>query len=191
MSCTDLALTGGPAVLQLVGALALLLIGLGVVLVLRRRRRAGAHHRIRAAIAITLLVILGGAVTGISTSLEPAQAAGACSLSIAQTSTISGLEPGRAPDAITGLVTNNGSDHTVIVAIVVSIASVTPAPGAPAGPCDASDFLLRDPRMAVGITLAPGGSTVFGGASIGFRDGPTNQNACKGSTVQLAYTTVP
>jgi hypothetical protein len=82
-------------------------------------------------------------------------------------------------------------DDTVIVAIVVSIASVTKVPGAAAGVCDASDFTLLAPRMNIGATLTPGGSTPFSGASIGFRDGLANQNACKGSTVNLAYTTVP
>ena len=192
MSCAALAATGGTVALQLLGALALVLVGLGVVLVLRRRRRRGGRH-VGISIAVTLLLVAGVTAIGVPGSLEPAQAAGTCSLTITQTSTMIGLAPGRAPEAITGLVTNNGSDDTDIVAIVVSIASVTkaPGPGAPAGICSASDFILVTPRMAVGVTLAAGGSTTFSGASIGFQNGPTNQNACKGSTVHLAYTTVP
>jgi len=37
----------------------------------------------------------------------------------------------------------------------------------------------------------PGGSTAFAGASIGFNDKSTNQDACKGATIQLLYTANP
>jgi hypothetical protein len=180
MSCAALAMTGGSVTLQLVGALALMLLGLGIVLVIRRRRGA--------AIALVVMVLL---VAVSVTPDAPAQAAGICSLKIVQTSTMNGLAPGRAPDAITGLVTNNGTEETDIVGIVVSIASVTTAPGAAAGTCDASDFTLLNPLMLIGVRLPPGGSTTFGGASIAFRNGLTGQNACKGSTVVLSYSTVP
>jgi hypothetical protein len=184
MSCTDLAMTGGSVAVQLLGGLGLLLLGLGIMLVVRRPRRN------RPAVVVVALLVIG-TVAGLSAPPAPAQAAGTCSLRIVQTSTMSGLAPGRAPDAITGLVTNNGTEETRIVAILVSIASVTTAPGAAAGTCDASDFTLLDPLMLIGVTLPPGGSTTFGGASIGFRNGPMVQNACKGATVGLAYATVP
>jgi hypothetical protein len=189
MPCTDLAFTGsGPVLLQLLGAIAVVLIGL--VLVLRGRRR-----RARVALGAALFVLLIGAAVVIPAAHDSAQAActtsAANSLTIRQTSTMSGLMPGRAPQAITGLVTNNGSDDTVIVAIEVSIASVTKAAGAVAGTCDASDYVLLAPRMNIGATLAPGGSTTFSGASIGFSNGPANQDACKGATVNLTYTTLP
>jgi LPXTG-motif cell wall-anchored protein len=194
MWCGDLAFTGsGPVVLQLLGALAVVLIGL--VLVLRRRRREGAHRGSSAVLGAALALLIAVGIVAIPVSPDAAQAAcpaaSVNSLRIVQTSTMSGLAPNRAPAAITGLVTNNGSDDTVIVAIVVSIASVTTAPGAAAGTCDASDFTLLAPRMNLGVTLPPGGSTPFSGASIGFQNGLANQNACKGSTVNLAYTTVP
>ena len=37
----------------------------------------------------------------------------------------------------------------------------------------------------------PGGSTAFAGASIGFNDKSTNQDACKGATIPLLYTANP
>ena len=45
--------------------------------------------------------------------------------------------------------------------------------------------------MPVGRTLDPGGSTLFAGASIGFYDKSTNQDACWGATILLRYTANP
>jgi hypothetical protein len=89
------------------------------------------------------------------------------------------------------VVTNNGTDSTDIIAVNVEITGVTTHPGAVPGPCDPSDYVLLDARMPVGRTLDPGGSTPFAGASIGFNDKSTNQDACKGATIQLLYTANP
>jgi hypothetical protein len=112
------------------------------------------------------------------------------SLTITQTSTMDNLAPGADPKAITGLVVNNGPDDTFITAVAVDIVGVVRAAGAPAGTCDASDYALVGVRMPVGRALAPfGGSTPFAGASIGFNNKSTNQDACQGATVQLRYLT--
>ena len=110
------------------------------------------------------------------------------SLTVTQTSTMAGLAPNVAPTAITGMVTNNSADETYIAEVVVSILGVTKAAGAASGVCDASDYLLMAPAMPVGQLLAGGASTNFAGASIGFADKLTNQDACQGATVTLLYT---
>jgi hypothetical protein len=112
------------------------------------------------------------------------------SLTITQTSTMNNLAPGADPKAITGLVVNDGPDDTFITAIAVDIVGVVRANGEPVVGCDASDYVLLDVRMPVGRPLAPyGGSTDFAGASIGFNNKSTNQDACQGATVQLRYLT--
>jgi len=69
---------------------------------------------------------------------------------------------------------------------------VVRATGAAAGTCGAGDHVLLDVRMPVGQPLASyGGSTAFAGASIGFDDKSTNQDACQGATVHLHYTVNP
>jgi hypothetical protein len=188
MPCADLAFTGsGPQTLLWVAAAVLLLVG--AVLVMRRRILIG--------LGVALLVIVAIAAGGLPGSVSPAEAASSCtaqagnSLTITQTSTMSGLMPGGARAAITGLVTNNGPDDTDIADIVVSISSVTKAAGAVAGTCDASDYILLDPTMAVAARLGAGASIAFSGASIGFRTTAANQNACKGATVNLLYSTTP
>ena len=70
----------------------------------------------------------------------------------------------------------------------MSIASVTSG-GSPAVGCDASDFTLGSTTMNVNAQV-PTGSGVgsFTGATIKFNNKPANQDACKGVTVNLAYT---
>ena len=41
--------------------------------------------------------------------------------------------------------------------------------------------------MSVGSDVAAGASASFTGATLGFNDKLTNQDACKGATVNLAY----
>ena len=189
MTCDSLAVTGANAPLDtfLFVALACIVAGVALCLLARRRGRATAP-------ALVILLVAGIAFA--SAPAAPADAASNCttadnSLTVTQTSAMEGLAPGVAPVAITGLIRNNGSDSTEIVAVEVQIASVTNARGSPAGSCEGSDYLIVDQHMPVGRVLPPGGSTTFEGASIGFSDKATNQDACKRATVHLLYTANP
>ncbi len=193
MTCDPLPNTGldAPVLAVLIIAVVCLLLGLGMLVVRRRRGRTAA--------TLMVLLILGGAVMGLIPSAPALASSPDCltadpaenSLTIKQTSTMEGLAPGIPPAAITGLVTNNGLDSTFIPGIVVEIVSISTHPKAPTGRCDATDYLLLDPRMPVNRTLGPGGSTTFAGASIGFSNKSVNQDACKRATIHLRYTTVP
>jgi hypothetical protein len=186
MNCSNLAATGlDPALLIAVGA-GIVLAGALLVLVAFGRRRA----RVMGIVAVVLAIGL----TAVPLGAPAAQAAPAgCvtvaddSLSVVQTSTMTGLAPNVVPTAITGRITNVSTDDTYIVNVTVSILTVTKAPGASAGACDASDYVIVAPVMVVGQSLIGGASTVFAGASIGFVDKPTNQDACQGATVGLLY----
>jgi hypothetical protein len=74
--------------------------------------------------------------------------------------------------------------------VTVSISSVTKAGGAPAGTCDATDYTLANAAMTVNADVPAGNGTgSWTGATIQFNNKPaTNQDACKGATVNLAYT---
>ena len=195
MKCDPLPNTGlDTTVLPvLVIALGCVIVGLGILLLVRRR-----HGRATATLLLLLIVSCGAGMVLVPSS--PALASpsdctpdsGDNSLTITQTSTMEGLAPGVAPAEITGLVVNNGPDSTHVTAIAVEIVSVTTEPGSPTGTCDATDYVLLDPRMPVNRTLGPGGSTTFTGASIGFSNkSTTNQDACQRATIHLRYTTVP
>ena len=195
MTCDSLATTGldGPVLGVLVAAAVCLLLGLAVLLLGRRRQG-------RTTVTVMVLLILGcGAAGGLVPSAPALAAPSDCTtadpasnwLTITQTSTLEGLAPGVAPAKITGLVVNNGPDSTFINAIVAEIVSISTHPGAATGRCDATDYVLLNPRMRVNRTLGPGGSTTFAGSSIGFSNKSTNQDACKRATIHLRYTTVP
>jgi hypothetical protein len=130
-------------------------------------------------VGATTVALVGGGVayaywsTSGSGTGSAATSAGAANLAIAQTSTISNMYPGDTPQTIAGTVT-------------VSITGVTQAQGA-TGTCDASDYTLSSPDMAIGKDVAAGASTSFSGATIQFNNKASNQDGCKGATVNLAY----
>jgi len=189
MTCTELAATGlEPAAILVVAAL---ILGLGLLVTLLRVHRGAMVALI---VIVTVAVVAGVAWEPLGSSSAHAAAA-QCStdapdaLSIVQTSVMAGLAPDTAPAAITGDVTNISTDDTYIVDVTVSVIAVTKAAGAVAGTCDASDYVIVEPVMDVNEALAGGASTTFAGASIGFVDKPSNQDACQGAAVRLLYTT--
>ena len=142
-----------------------------------------------AIVGTTIVAVAGGGVayaywttTGSGTG-SAATSDGASNLSIVQTSTISGLAPGVAAQTISGTVTNGATNNAYVDTVTVSIASVTGG----AGSCDASDYTLLNPVMDVQSDLAPGASANFTGATLAFNNKATNQDGCKGATVNLAY----
>ena len=189
MRCDPLAYSGpgAPVSLLLILAVAFLLTGAFILLMTRRRGRivAGALLLLTSAAAVSISAVAPG--RAVADDCPPVNN----SLTIVQTSVMEGLAPGTRPAPISGLVRNNGSDSTTIVAIDVRIIRVVRAWGSPAGQCDSSDFTLVNPRMPVGRTLGPGGSTTFAGASIGMRAKSVNQDACKAARIDLLYTANP
>jgi hypothetical protein len=195
VSCVALASTGSP-LLALVGAAALTLTVGIVVLVLGRSRR----RRIALAVVLAVAVALsaGGASAQAASGGCPADPAPVVPVSVsdspvpvdltwAQLSVNTELAPGVAPAPILGRLTNPTENSVYAAFVVVSITTVRKRADAVAGTCDASDYLLVDPTMALGVTIAPGQSVSVSGASIGFDDKSVDQNACKGATVELGY----
>ncbi|HEV7848149.1 MAG TPA: hypothetical protein VGO88_02345 [Mycetocola sp.] len=187
--CTVLATTGGSiSPMLILGAAALVALGLVFLLLGRRRRKAGI---VAAGVLVALAFFGAGTVAA-----PPAQAASSqcaadpatgMSVSVEQTSTVVGMAPGVAPAPIEGIVTNTGAVALHIESVGVRIVSVSKAARAVEGSCDATDYILPTPDMTVDRTLTSGQTTTFAGAAIGFSNKPVTQNACKEATVHLAY----
>lgn len=110
-------------------------------------------------------------------------------LTVNQTTTISGLAPGLAAQTLSGNFDNPNDGPVYVTSVTVSISSVTKAGGAPAGTCDATDYTLSGTTMTVGAEVPAGTAKgSWTGATIQFNNKVTNQDACKGATVNLAYT---
>lgn len=125
----------------------------------------------------------GGSGTG-SASAANAQTA----LTVNQTSTLVPMYPGDSAQTISGNFTNPNSGPIRVGTVTASIGSVTKDVGAPVGTCDATDFTLGSAAMAVNAEVPAGtGVGSYTGATIRFNNKASNQDACKGATVSLAY----
>jgi hypothetical protein len=151
-------------------------------------RRRGTVIGVVVALAVAGAAIAywtaGGSGTGSGTA-----APGVSGLTAVQTSVLAPMYPGDATQTLSGNFNNSNPGPTFVTSVTVSIASVVKAASAPAGTCDASDFTLANTTMTVSAQVPPGnGVGSFAGATIQFNNKPTNQDACKGATVNLAYT---
>ena len=147
--------------------------------------------KVAAATAATVLVGAGAAfaywTAGGSGSGE-ASTGDYSQLTAVQTSTVTDMRPGDAPQGLSGNFTNPNSGPVYVTSVTASIASVTKSAGAPAGTCDASDYSLADAIMAVGAEVPAGNAQgSWSGATIKFNNKATIQDACKGATVTLSY----
>jgi hypothetical protein len=190
VNCDPLAYTGIEIALGvlLFSAIACVLAGAALLMAARRTNKGA-----QAVLLIALLV--GASLMCIPGPLAQAATSDCVtsnnSLTVTQTSTMENLAPGVAPAAITGRVRNNSTEQTHITAVEVEITSVTTSAQADPGRCSASDYIVYSPYMPVGRTLGARESLPFSGASIGFRNKATNQNACKDATIHLLYTANP
>ena len=110
-------------------------------------------------------------------------------ITVNQTSVVADMHPGDSPQTLSGTFTNGNDGPVYVGTVTASIASVTKAPGAPDGTCDASDYTLTGAAMAVNAEVAADTDVgAWTGATLQFNNKATNQDACKGATVNLAYT---
>ncbi|MDQ0029204.1 hypothetical protein [Arthrobacter bambusae] len=145
-----------------------------------------------AAATIVLVAASGGAAYAYWTNTGSGSGSGATgtntTITAVQTSVVTGLQPGGAPQTLSGNFNNPNTSPVYVTDVTATIASVTKAAGV-AGTCDSSDYTLLGGVMPVGHEVASGtGVDGWSGATIAFNDkAGTNQDACKGATVNLSY----
>lgn len=105
-----------------------------------------------------------------------------------QTSTPANLYPGGPTQPLSGNFNNPNVGPTYVATVTAAISSVTKAAGAPVGTCDASDYQLTQPGAVNADVPSGTGVGAWTGGSIRMINKSTNQDACKGATVNLAYT---
>jgi hypothetical protein len=109
-------------------------------------------------------------------------------ITVNQTSVLDAMYPGDSAQTLSGDFTNSNDGPVYVHTVTASIDSVDKALGAPAGTCDASDFTLDNEVMTVDAEVSPGTGGSWTGATLQFNDKTdTNQDACKGATVNLHY----
>lgn len=141
-----------------------------------------------------LALLLGGAivVAGVAYAYWSTTGAGTgqattgttSTITVNQTSTVTGLAPGGSAQALAGTF-DNPNGGPVYVTSVSATVSGTNKTG-----CDASDYTIAGSPAAVGAQV-PAGSGVgsWSGITIAFNNkASVNQDACKGATVNISYT---
>ncbi|MDQ3677524.1 MAG: hypothetical protein M3401_12100 [Actinomycetota bacterium] len=126
----------------------------------------------------------GGSGTG-SGSAANAQTA----LTVTQTTTLAAMYPGDTAQTISGKFNNTNAGPIYVGTVTAAIASVVKDAGAVAGTCDATDFTLANATATVNADVPVGsGVGAWTGPTIKFNNKATNQDQCKGATVNLSYT---
>ena len=124
----------------------------------------------------------GGSGTGTG-----ATAASSSNVTVVQTSTVTAMQPGDTAQTLTGKFNNPNTGPAYVGTVTASIASVDKDAGAVAGTCDATDYTLANAAMTVNADVPADDTGAWSGATVKFNNKASNQNQCKGATVNLAY----
>ena len=143
------------------------------------------------ALAILVLVVGSGVAyaywTSGGTGNGTANAAAGVSPLTVNGPTLTSMFPGDSLQPISGTFGNTNTAATYVTSVTVSI-TVTKN-SVLLGTCDTTDFDLKNPVANVNA-LIPIGDPVgtWSGPTIQFLNKDSNQDACKGATVNLTYT---
>jgi hypothetical protein len=135
---------------------------------------------------VSVLMIAGAAFaywTVAGSGTGQASTGTASAITVNQTSTVTAMAPGLPAQALSGNF-DNPNQGPAYVASVSAAVSGTDKVG-----CDASDYTIAGTSSVPGSVAAGSGVGTWSGLTIAFNNKPsTNQNACKGATVTIAYT---
>ena len=149
-----------------------------------------------AAIMIAALAVVAGGgaafaywTAGGSGTGSAATSAGTSNVTVVQTSNVTAMQPGDSAQTLSGTFNNPNTGPAYVGTVTAAIGSVTKDGAAPAGTCDATDYTLASAAMTVNAEVPADDTGAWSGATVKFNNkAGTNQNACKGATVNLTYT---
>jgi hypothetical protein len=109
-------------------------------------------------------------------------------ITVKQTSTISNLYPGGPAQTLSGNFDNPNSGSIYVGSVTASVSSVDKATGV-TGTCSKDDYIIGGTANVDNRVPAGNAKGAWTGLTIRLDDTNTNQDACKGATVNIAYTT--
>ncbi len=158
--------------------------------------RALTKKRPVAIATLTLLLIVG---SGIAYAYWTSTGAGSGSattgtnvaLTINQTSSVTAMGPGVAPQALSGNFDNPNAGPVFVKTVVATVTSTGVAG------CTAADYTIGGTSVIGTSAPGAGGNVPAGGAGVGswsgltiaFNDTASNQDACKNAVLTIGYTT--
>jgi hypothetical protein len=148
--------------------------------------------------AVVALIAAGGAYaywTQTGSGTDTAATGTTSSLTVNGTTAVTGLFPGDEQE-LAGNFDNPNDGVVRVTSVTVSIDSVTVG-GIAVGGCTSDDYTINNPVANVGLAIPTGlvpveiptgdAQGAWDGPSIEMIDSASNQNACKGAIVHLAY----
>jgi hypothetical protein len=147
----------------------------------------------RIAVITAVLMLVGGGIafaywTTTGTGTGSATSGTGDTITVNQTSVITDVNPGAAPQTLSGTFTNTTDSAYTVSSLTATVDSVTTSPAG--GDCEADDYVI-----AGTATFGNGGAVPIGtgvgswtGLTIAFVNAAAeDQNDCKGATVAIAY----
>lgn len=165
----------------------------------RSERKKLVHVRVKRSPNVVLaasvaLVLAGGfafaywTTSGTGTGTA-ASAAGEAAITVHQTTPATGLTPGGSGVTLAGTYDNPNTSPIHVEGLWASIGTITPAAGA-VGVCGPTNYVIGGSVAASDVGAGPGyGQGSWSGLTVKMLDSGVNQNACKGATVGINYTT--
>ena len=151
------------------------------------------NKKTAAIVTVLFLVAAGGAYayfTQTGSGSGTAATGSGSTVTVNQTSSITGLTPGSTPQALSGTFDNPNPGSVHVATVSATVSSVTGgAGGTPA--CTVTDYAIAGSPLTVNATIIAGnGVGTWGGGgtlTIAMVDKGTNQDACKGATANITY----
>jgi hypothetical protein len=156
-------------------------------------RKFNRNRKWAAALGAVFLLAAAGAYaywTGGGSGTGSAATGTTAAITVTQTSVITGLYPGAAATPVAGKFNNTNSGPVYVNDVSATISSVTGPNITGPLPCTAADYQLNGFPVQVRTQVASGAAqgNWSGSASIQMLNSGSNQDGCKGATVNLAYT---
>jgi hypothetical protein len=147
-----------------------------------------ANSKTTLTLAIAAAIVLIGGVAGYAFWTSGGAGSGTAAtgsstdLVVHQTSLVDSMGPGVPAQALSGNFDNDGSSATYVDGLSVVVT------GTDHLGCTAADYTITGSPMALGTSVPVGdGQGTWTGAEIEFHSTASNQDACQGATVSLAY----
>jgi len=107
-------------------------------------------------------------------------------ITVLQTASSAVLVPGGPPSTLSGTFTNTNASTVFVNTVTATLASVTGGGTTPLQ-CTIADYQLDTPTITIGAQAAVDDSTTWSGIKVSMVNSGTNQDKCKGATINLSY----
>lgn len=116
-------------------------------------------------------------------------------ITVVQASTVTAMAPGVAAQALSGTFGNTNPGPVFVKTVVATVTGTEKPVGSSNPGCTAADYtiagtsVVQGAAAGVGAQVPVGSAGTWSGLTIAFNSTASNQDACQGAVVTIAYTT--